>query len=80
MSSDRNAPERSPNGCRWCGIARLHHGGQWAPDVGWHTWVAPSDEQRKERMHRRREGGSSSGARDYCSASVRASSNTSRSS
>jgi hypothetical protein len=80
MNSDRSAPERSPNGCRWCGVSERQHYGRWKSGVGWHQWVAPTDEQRKERMRERRRQAGSAATRDYCSASFRASSKTSRSS
>lgn len=44
----------TPNGCRWCGIAKDQHYQQWLPETGWHGWVPPTGEQRKERMLARR--------------------------
>ncbi len=44
----------TPDGCRWCGIAKNDHYQQWRPETGWHGWVTPTDEQRKERMLARR--------------------------
>lgn len=43
-----------PNGCRWCGDARGHHGTQWVASVGQHTWAEPTTEQRLRRMQARR--------------------------
>ncbi|GAB3156512.1 hypothetical protein GCM10027258_63060 [Amycolatopsis stemonae] len=47
-------PAAEPNGCRWCGIGQREHGGQWIDPVGWHSWGAPSNAQRLERMKARR--------------------------
>ncbi len=44
----------SPNACRWCDVDRESHLQRWAPGVGWHVWVEPTTEQRKERMLKRR--------------------------
>lgn len=53
---DRNDwPLTTPNGCRWCGLEEREHYRRWKPLVGWHYWVAPTDEQRKQRMRARRE-------------------------
>lgn len=52
--SARAACVPSPGGCRWCGIDARIHARQWVESVGWHAWVAPTDEQRKERMLLRR--------------------------
>lgn len=49
---DQHTPP--PNGCRWCGIEERNHLQRWKPEVGWHQWVAPTSEQRKERMLARR--------------------------
>lgn len=50
--SDLRIP--TPSGCRWCGIEAREHMQRWKPPVGWHEWVAPTLEQRKERMLARR--------------------------
>ena len=44
----------TPNGCRHCGTAERQHAQLHHPDVGFHTWVEPTDDQRKERMLARR--------------------------
>lgn len=44
----------SPYGCRWCGDERHHHGSQWAPIIGMHGWLAPSQAMLLERMTSRR--------------------------
>lgn len=43
----------TPNGCAQCGKAQGKHAIEWGPR-GYHTWVEPTDAQRKERMLRRR--------------------------
>lgn len=43
-----------PYGCSWCGDERHHHGSQWAPIVGLHQWMEPSQAMILERMRRRR--------------------------
>lgn len=43
----------NPNGCRWCGVDKEDHLQRWDPNVKWHTWVEPTVEQRKKRMHDR---------------------------
>ena len=43
-----------PNGCRHYGIARDRHPSLWTSEVGWHTWVEPTNRMRKERMIARR--------------------------
>ncbi|MEU8469529.1 hypothetical protein AB0F30_16670 [Streptomyces sp. NPDC029006] len=43
----------SPYGCAWCGDEKHHHGSQWAPIIGLHTWRRPTQDQIKERMWRR---------------------------
>lgn len=48
----------NPNGCTWCGVDELEHGGRWKPPVGWHNWEQPTDEQIKARMVTRRENAS----------------------
>lgn len=47
----RAAP--SPDGCRWCGEARLRHGRRWVPSAGVHGWVVPTRAQRLARMKTR---------------------------
>lgn len=47
-------PSESPDGCRWCGDERGHHGTQYAPGIGQHRWREPTDAQRLERMQARR--------------------------
>lgn len=44
-----------PYGCRWCGDAQHHHGSQWSPIVGLHSWVEPEPDLIKTRMLARRE-------------------------
>lgn len=44
----------APYGCRWCGDERHHHGEQWAPIIGLHSWLEPSQAMILERMTRRR--------------------------
>ena len=44
-----------PDGCRWCGDTRDHHGTQYAAGIGQHQWAAPSDRQRLGRMQAGRE-------------------------
>ena len=48
------AQPADPNGCRWCGDARGHHGTQWVASVGQHTWQEPTPKQRLQRMKARR--------------------------
>lgn len=50
----RHPQAPSPDGCRWCGDARHHHGHQWVPSVGMHAWTEPTREQRLARMTARR--------------------------
>lgn len=47
------------NGCRRCGREQRTHALEWDDAVGYHHWVAPTDEQRVERIHTRREAGNS---------------------
>jgi hypothetical protein len=57
MSPSSASPDEAitpPNGCRWCGIGQYEHAQRWMPEVGWHAWAAPTDEQRKARMKARR--------------------------
>lgn len=46
-----------PDGCRWCGDARGHHGRRWADGIGMHQWAKPTDRQRLARMQARRAAG-----------------------
>lgn len=34
-------PFESPYGCSLCGDEQFHHGDQWAPLIGLHTWQEP---------------------------------------
>lgn len=45
-----------PNACRHCGDDEYHHGRQWHREVGFHRWIAPTQEQIKDRMFARRIG------------------------
>ncbi|KOX10121.1 hypothetical protein [Nocardiopsis sp. NRRL B-16309] len=47
----------APNACRHCGDDKYHHGNQWHRAVGFHKWIEPTDEQRKDRMKARALGG-----------------------
>jgi hypothetical protein len=38
------------NGCHWCGEPARGHANLWHPVTGWHTWQAPTPEQRRERV------------------------------
>lgn len=51
--SDQALPP--PSGCRWCGVEARDHFRRWKPPIGWHQWVEPTPEQRKERMRARRQ-------------------------
>lgn len=44
----------SPHACRHCGDDQYHHGNQWHRAVGFHKWIAPTQEQIKDRMLARR--------------------------
>lgn len=46
--------EVSPNACRYCGDDQYHHGNQWHREVGFHKWIAPTQEQIRDRMLARR--------------------------
>ncbi|MCV7210787.1 hypothetical protein [Mycolicibacterium canariasense] len=46
-----------PNGCRWCGREQRTHALEWDDSAGYHGWVAPTDDQRVERIRTRREAG-----------------------
>ncbi|MFI5831069.1 hypothetical protein ACIA6C_28110 [Streptomyces sp. NPDC051578] len=43
-----------PYGCTHCGESEGHHGRQYHPEVGWHSWVTPSSAQILARMKARR--------------------------
>jgi hypothetical protein len=45
----------TPDGCRFCGITQRVHGRQHVPEQGWHAWMAPTDQQRLDRMRARRD-------------------------
>lgn len=45
----------TPNSCAHCGIDQRQHMQRWAPTIGWHQWVEPSDQIRKQRMLARHE-------------------------
>jgi hypothetical protein len=51
--TNRRLTFESPYGCRWCGDEQYHHGQQWAPIIGMHHWLEPSQEMILERMLRR---------------------------
>lgn len=38
------------NGCHWCGVPQRDHAQRWHVDGRWHNWVAPTDQQRLERL------------------------------
>jgi hypothetical protein len=44
----------APGGCRHCGADRQDHCQRYAPDVGRHGFVEPTDEQRLARLKARR--------------------------
>jgi hypothetical protein len=50
----RGITSEPPYGCRWCGDEQQHHGQQWAPIIGMHSWLEPSQAMILERMRRRR--------------------------
>lgn len=54
--TDRITPADIPNpdACRHCGTAQREHAQLHHPNVGFHEWAEPTDEQRKERMLARR--------------------------
>ena len=39
-----------PSGCQYCGFSSATHYQQWSGEVGWHTHVPPTKEQRYERI------------------------------
>ncbi|MFD7465127.1 hypothetical protein [Streptomyces tendae] len=43
-----------PYGCSWCGDEQHHHGSQWAPIIGMHQWIQPTQTMIFARMRRRR--------------------------
>jgi hypothetical protein len=43
-----------PSACTHCGIPRRRHFQRWRDGVGWHKWIAPTQDQIKERMLARR--------------------------
>jgi hypothetical protein len=45
----------TPNSCRHCAVPERVHFQRWSDGIGMHTWVEPTDEQRKARMLARRE-------------------------
>jgi hypothetical protein len=44
----------TPEGCRYCGVAKRDHCQLWHPSVGWHGWVEPTREQICQRMRENR--------------------------
>nr|WTC12536.1 hypothetical protein OHA15_33860 [Streptomyces anthocyanicus] len=52
--SARGIDYEPPYGCTWCGDEQHHHGSQWAPIIGMHQWMQPSQSMILERMRRRR--------------------------
>ncbi|MBZ6207526.1 hypothetical protein ACWF8U_00800 [Streptomyces olivaceus] len=50
----RGVAEEPPFGCSWCGDEQHHHGSQWAPIIGMHQWMQPTQAAILERMRRRR--------------------------
>jgi hypothetical protein len=44
-----------PNACQHCLYTERHHMQRWAPNIGWHQWTAPTQDQIKTRMRTRRE-------------------------
>lgn len=49
-SRNKIALKSAPNGCRWCGVEKEKHSTDWAEEVQYHVWVAPTDAQRKARI------------------------------
>ncbi len=43
-----------PSACRVCGLPERGHCQRWSKAVGWHKWLAPTQDQIKARMHARR--------------------------
>jgi hypothetical protein len=54
VTDAKAVPLPEPGACRWCRTEKYDHCQRWMPEVGWHQWTAPTDEQRKERMLARR--------------------------
>lgn len=50
----RHQAAPNPDGCRWCGEARHHHGRSYVASQGMHSWESPTREQRLARMQARR--------------------------
>lgn len=46
--------EDEPSACGLCGIPQRSHFQRWKKGVGWHPYVAPTQEQIKKRMFLRR--------------------------
>lgn len=46
--------DQAPSACGHCGIGRRERARRWIRDASWHQWAAPSQEQIKARMIRRR--------------------------
>lgn len=44
----------TPSGCYWCGHPYRGHGSKWGTGVGFHTYVAPTQNVIKQRMRERR--------------------------
>lgn len=51
----RGIDHEPPYGCSWCGDEQHHHGSQWAPIIGMHQWMQPSQAMILERMRQRRD-------------------------
>jgi hypothetical protein len=55
---DGNAPgyrnSLEPSSCSYCGVRERDHFEQWSARIGWHAWIAPTDEQIMARMLCRR--------------------------
>lgn len=43
-----------PNACQYCNVSHKNSYSTWHPEIGWHYWVHPTDEQIKARMIERR--------------------------
>jgi hypothetical protein len=50
----RGIHDEPPFGCTYCGDERHHHGSQWAPIIGMHQWMEPTQVEILKRMRRRR--------------------------
>lgn len=44
----------APDACTWCDRDQRSHSIEWADAVGYHSWIAPTMDQRKQRMLARR--------------------------